>query len=135
MARNYYTSGLNAFMQGEIDLLDDTIMVQLIDLTEYTVNLTTHNALDDIPALARVGSPQALTGKTLTGSVFDAADVTFTALTGPEVGAFVIYRDSGSEATSTLILYEDDAANLPYTPSGVDCLLAWDSGAAKVMSL
>jgi hypothetical protein len=40
----------------------------------------------------------------VTDGVFDAADVTVGSVTGDDIAAFVIYLDSGTEATSTLRL-------------------------------
>ena len=50
-----------------------------------------------------VGTPQTLSSKTYTNGVFDAADVTFTAVTGSQVTQLVIYIDTGSAATAPLV--------------------------------
>ncbi len=50
-----------------------------------------------------VGTAQALASKTFTAGVFDAADVTFTAVTGASVEAYIFYKDTGTPSTSRII--------------------------------
>lgn len=99
LANALYDTGRNAFLTGDIDWVADTIKVVLVDAADYTVNLSTHDFLDDVPAGARVATA-TLASKSASAGVADAADVTFTAVTGDISEALVIYRDSGAEATS-----------------------------------
>ena len=55
----------------------------------------------------RVGTDQTLGSKTVAAGVLDAADPTWTSLTGDQLETFVIYKDTGSEATSRTILFLD----------------------------
>ncbi|MFZ9311638.1 MAG: hypothetical protein ACO24O_09070 [Arenimonas sp.] len=126
MANGLYTKGKEALL-GSLDLSSHTIKAQLVDTADYTVNLSTHDNLDDVAVAARVGTAVALASKTLTNGVFDAADITFTAVTGDPSEAIIIYRDTGVESTSTLIAYIDTATGLPVTPTGVDINVAWNA--------
>lgn len=75
-----------------------------------------------------VGTPQTLTSKTYTNGVFDAADVTFTAVTGSQVVSLVIYIDTGNAATSPLVAFIDTSVtNLPVTPNGGDIAITWNA--------
>lgn len=75
-----------------------------------------------------VGTPQTLTSKTFTNGVFDAADVTFTAVSGSQVVSLVIYIDTGSAATSPLVAFIDTGVtNLPVTPNGGDISITWNA--------
>ncbi len=65
----------------------------------------------------------------------DGADVTFTSVSGPTIEAIVIYRDTGTEATSPLIAYIDTATGLPITPNGGDIIVTWDNGANKIFKV
>ena len=47
----------------------------------------------------------------------------------------MIYRDTGTEATSPLIAYIDTATGLPITPNGGDIIVVWDDGANKIFRL
>lgn len=75
-----------------------------------------------------VGTPQTLGTKTFTNGVFDAADVLFTAVTGAQVVALVIYIDTGNAATSPLVAFIDTGVtNLPVTPNGGDIAITWNA--------
>lgn len=75
-----------------------------------------------------VGTPQTLGSKTFTNGVFDAADSTFTSVTGSQVVSLVIYIDTGNSATSPLVAFIDTGVtNLPVTPNGGDILITWNA--------
>lgn len=100
-----------------VDLADDTIKIALVDTGTYTYS-TTHEFYSSVSA-AVIGTPQTLASKTVTDGTFDAADVTFTSVTGNSVEALVVYKDTGTASTSSLVCYIDVAASgLPVTPNG-----------------
>lgn len=94
-----------------------TAKVALIDTGSYT-----YNSADQFwssASAASVGTPQTLGSKTFANGVFDAADVSFTSVTGNSVEALIIYIDTGSAATSPLVAYIDTGVTgLPVTPNG-----------------
>lgn len=135
MANALYDKARQKFLEGSIAWLTDTIKVVLIDAADYTVNLATHEFLSDVPAAARVGTPQTLGTKTSTAGVADAADVTFPTVTGDQSEAILLWKDTGVEATSPLIAYLDTATGLPVTPGGGDISLTFDNGANKIFKL
>jgi hypothetical protein len=67
--------------------------------------------------------------------VADAADVTFTAVSGDVSEALVIYKDTGTASTSRLIAYIDTATGLAVTPNGGDITVIWPSDAGRIFSL
>ena len=134
MASVVYKSAKQKFLSGTLDLTSLTLKAVLIDTADYTFSAA-HDFLDDVPSGARVGTPQTLASKTVTDGVFDAADITFTSVTGDQCEALIIYEDSGSEATSDLIAYIDNATGLPVTPNGGNINVAWDNGANKIFAL
>ena len=134
MANALYDKGREAFLSGDVSWDADTIKVALVDTAVYTVNLSTHDFYDDVSA-GVVGTPQTLGTKTITAGVADAADVTFTAVSGASCEAIVIYKDTGTPSTSQLIAYIDTATNLPVTPNGGDIGITWDNGANKIFKL
>lgn len=100
-----------------VDLVDDTIKIALVDTGTYTYS-TAHEFYSSVSASV-VGTPQSLASKTVTSGSFDAADVTFSSVSGNSVEALVIYKDTGTAGTSSLIAYIDVAASgLPVTPNG-----------------
>lgn len=135
MANALYDKGREGFLDGNIDWDTNDIRAILIDAADYTVNLATHDNLDDIPAPARVAVSGAFAGKTVTNGVADADDVTFSAVTGDTVEAIVIYKHTGTESTSRLIAYIDTATGLPATPNGNDIIVRWDSGSNRIFKL
>lgn len=135
MANALYDKGREGFLDGSIDWDTDDIRVILIDTDDYTVNLATHDNLDDIPAAARVATSGSLTGKSVTNGVADADDVVFSSVSGDQCEALVIYKHTGSETTSRLIGYIDSATGLPVTPNGGDITVQWDNGSNKIFKL
>lgn len=133
MANALYDLGRQGFLDGSIDWDTDTIKACLVDTGTYTVNLSTHEFLSDLSGI--VATSGALSSKTVAAGVADAADVTFTAVTGASVEAIVLYKDTGVAGTSRLIAYIDTATGLPVTPNGGDISVAWDNGSNKIFKL
>lgn len=127
MASAVYPKAKEAFISGSIDLTTDDIRAILIDTADYTYS-TAHDFLDDVAAGARVATSSALGSKTVTNGVFDAADVTFSTVTGDQSEAIIVYKHTGTEGTSNLIAYIDSASSgLPVTPNGGDITVAWNA--------
>jgi len=135
MANSLYTKAKQGLIDGSIDLDTDDIRVVLVDGADYTPNLATDDNLDDIPSGARVAVSGALQSKTVTDGVFDAADITISAVSGDQFEYLVLYKHTGTESTSRLILLIDSATGLPCTPNGSDITIQWDSGANKIFKL
>ena len=135
MANQLYTKAKQGLIDGSIDLDTDNIKAVLVDGADYTPNLATHDNLDDIPVAGRVATSGNLASKTVTDGVFDAADVTISAVSGDQFEYIVLYKDTGVESTSRLILLIDTATGLPCTPNGGDITIAWDNGANKIFKL
>ena len=135
MASALYGLAKKAFLDKDIDMLVDDIKVVLVDSADYTLNLATHDFLDDIPAGARVATSGNLANKTTTLGVFDADDITIAGVTGDQFEYIIIYRDTGTAGTSQLIACIDTATGIPCTPNGGDITISWDSGANKIFAL
>lgn len=135
MANSLYGLGREKFLNGDIDWAVDNIKVILVDAADYTVSINVDEFLDDIPGGAIVATSSNLSSKTSTLGTADAVDITFSAVTGDQAEALVVYKDTGSAATSPLIAYIDTATGLPVTPSGGDITVRWDSGANKIFTL
>lgn len=135
MANSLYDFGRQCFLDGGISWTSHNIKVILIDTGNYTVNLSSHQYLSDIPSNARIATSSVLTGKSSTAGVADASDVLFPTVTGQSCEALVIYRDTGTESTSQLIAYIDSADGLPVSPDGTDIPITWDNGTNKIFKL
>lgn len=135
MSNALYDLGREKFLNGEIDWTDDYIKAALVDVADYTVNLATHEFLDDIPAGAIVATSDNMTGKTTTAGVADCDDFAFVSVTGDPCEAIVFYKDTGTDSTSALIAYLDTATGLPVTPNGGDINVLISSGANRLFRL
>ena len=134
MANAVYPKGKKAILDGDVDFLTDTIKIVLVDAT-YTYS-TAHDFLDDIAAGDRVATSAALSSKTTTDGAFDAADVTFTSLSGNTVTSWVLFKDTGTASTSQLIAYFDTVSGggaLSFTPNGGNFTLSF--GASGIFTI
>jgi hypothetical protein len=145
MANGLYAKARESFL-GQSPALDwdtDTIKATLIDTGNYTVDLSSHQYMNTntVSASAKVGSPQTLSSKTVTGGVADAADVTYTSVSGASIEAIIVWKDGGGGGTGTsattdpLIAYIDSGTGLPVTPNGGDITVTWDNGSNKIFKL
>ena len=120
MANTLYDYCRQRFLEAQINWMTDTVKVILVSTSAYTPQTAVHQYLADIPISARIAGPVTLTAKATTGGAADAADCTFTSVSGSTINAIVIVKDTGTEATSPLIAYIDTATGLPITPNGGD---------------
>jgi hypothetical protein len=135
MANTLYDLGRKRFLEAQINWLTDTIKVILVDTGAYTANFATHEYLSDISGSAIIAGPVTLTSKTTTGGAADAADTTFSSVSGASIEVIIIYKDSGTAGTSPLIAYIDTATGLPITPNGGDIIVTWDNGPNRIFKL
>ena len=84
----------------------------------------------------RLGTDQTLSAKSVAGGVFDAGDITYSAVTAGDTSeGVVIYKDTGSPATSPLLMYIDTITGFPLATNGGDITIQWDNGSYKIFSL
>lgn len=134
MARKLYPKFKEALLQGQVNLTTDTVKAALVDLADYTYS-DAHQFLSDVPSAAREETSAALTTKTVTNGVFDADDTVFTAATGDPSEAVVLFKDTGSAATSPLIAFIDSGTGLPVTLNGGNVNVAWSASADRIFAL
>lgn len=135
MANGLYDSARDAHANGLLSWSADTIKAILVDTALYTVDLATHNMLDDVPAGARIAISAALTGKTSSAGIVDAENGLFNDVSGATAEGIILFKDTGVEATSRLWAWWDTATGLPLTPNGGNVSLAWDNGSLKIFKL
>lgn len=129
MANAIYPKWKEAVIQGSANSsLAGDVKAILVDTADYTYNAA-HDFLDDVTGAAIVATSANLGTKTYTNGTFDTADFTFTAVTGDQSEALIIYIDTGSAATSRLVCYRDTGVTgLPVTPNGGDITVSVPSG-------
>lgn len=135
MANFMYDRGRQGFLAGEIDWDADTIKLVLVDEADDTPSASGDNALSDRAGASRVATSGAFASKTTTAGVADAADVTLSTVTGDPSESIDIYKDSGTESTSYLIVNVNSATGLPVTPNGGDIIVQFDNSSNKIFKL
>lgn len=100
-----------------------------VDGADYTLDLATHNFLDDVPSGARVATSGNLANKTITGGTFDADNLApaFTAVTGDPFEMILLFHATGSDATARLLAAWDAGTGLPATPNSGDMNVSFTS--------
>lgn len=126
MASVIYPKFKEVLWAAGANLSSGVVRAVLIDTGTYTYNAA-HNAYDDLSGVVGTESG-AFTNKTFTNGVFDADNITFTAVTGNTVEAIVVFLDTGTPANDLLVCYIDSASSgLPATPNGGDITIAWNA--------
>lgn len=140
MANGFYMLGMKHFALGDIvwkASAGSAIRTTLVDTADYTVDLTTHE-FRSTGTIATVAQEETSADMTLidaaSDGVVDANDVTFTATSGDQCEAILVYKNTGAAATDLLLFWWDTASGLPVTLGG-DVTVAWDNGANKIAKI
>jgi hypothetical protein len=115
----------------QVNWESDTIGGILVDAADDTINVNTDQDLADILAAARVATANltgvAVTAATNTATV-DATDLTFPTVTGDQSEQVVLYKNTGTEATSLLLVFFDTfSSGMPVTPNGGNITIQWNA--------
>jgi hypothetical protein len=142
MANALFDAGREGFLAGEIDW--DTAVIKVALVRGYTFSAG-HKWVSDVTSNSGVlaATSAALSSKTVTGGVADAADITFSAVASNSSNhSLLIFQSSavtgGADVASSaqrLIGWIDTATNLPAVPNGGDISVAWDNGSNKIFKL
>ena len=140
MSNQLYPKAKEDFLAGNLNLSSNTVTIALIDTDVYTFS-SSHEDRADIPNTAVISTTD-LASKTITSGVFDAADATFTSVTGANAEALILYHNTGDaendgdrQADSRLIAYIDTATGLPILPNGGDITVRFSDGVSKIFAL
>ena len=128
-----YNSYKKEVFNASIDLANDTLKVALLT-SSYTPNIDTHEFFDDLTNEVS-GTGYTAGGKTITSpsvtqdntndiGKFDADDVTWASSTITARYA-VIYKDTGTPATSPLLAYVDFGSDK--SSSAGDFVIQWNA--------
>lgn len=125
-----YPLAKQSFLSAGLNLTSLNLKVALLD-SSYTYS-SSHQYMSSISGEIQRGTTN-LASKTVTNGVFDAADYTLTAVvTGHTITQFVIFYDTGTDATSNLIAHFDGFNSVT---NGGDVTVTWDSGSARIFAL
>lgn len=135
MASYIYGLGREAFLDGGISWSAANIKCLLVDSADYTPNQNTDQYHADVASGGIVATSGNFASKTVSLGVADAADVTLSSVSGDQAEYIIIYKDSGSSATSPLIAKIDDYTGLPVTPNGGNITISWPNDSNKIFKL
>lgn len=142
MTNGLYESGKDYLLNASLSWVGHPIRAGLVSTanqpTAYIADLVNDTFYGNIPTGARVGfSVASLASRSSSGGVADADNQKFTAVSGPTVGAVVIFRSTATADGSDwpLIAYIDTTTGLPFGPNGGDATVQWDDGANKIFKL
>ena len=119
MPNIHYYKARAKWATGALNWVTDDIRGVLVK-AGHVADLTLHEFLSDIPAGSRMGTPVALTGKLVASDGRCTANSPLVFLDPPTSGsliALVLYKHTGVEGTSPLLIYMDEAP-LPISMSG-----------------
>lgn len=141
MANQIYNRGKRDLLNGTFDLLTSTIKVALVTST-YTPNIDTHHYFSDVTnevsGTNYTAGGQALSNKSITEddtndlSYFIADDTVWTNSTIAAARGAVIYYDTGTAGTSSLIAYIDFVVDK--SSSATDFTIIWPSNGILSLS-
>jgi hypothetical protein len=127
MANALYPKTKAKFLRALLDLQGVSIKAALLDQATYTYSAT-HEFMSSVSGI--VARTRALTGKTvnMTTGAFDSDDPTAEVVTGSNIYRLVLYVDTGSDATSSIIMFQDTGVTtVPFTPDGSDVRIVIDA--------
>ncbi len=136
MSNRYYPTFLDTLSQAGINFLTDDIRACLVT-ANYTPAASDH-FLAAIAAvsggiLSRSGS---ITGKSVSSGVWNCSNIIFPLPASGFVGKWmVLFKWTGSDATSPNILVDDTGNNFPVTTDGANITFQVSTGPNKLCSL
>ena len=134
MANAWYRKGAEKVLLAQVNFNTDTIKARLVKNT-YAQNLSTDEFISSVTEITG-STDQTLANPSVTNGVFDADDITFTAVPAGEISeGVVIYKDTGVAETSPLLMYIDTITGFPLATNGGNVVIQWDNGAYKIVSL
>lgn len=112
-----------------VDLDTDNIDVSLLDAADSGSILSSFVDYDEVDAATVLATTDMTISSVTNGVVTLSGAVTFTAVaSGDEIDYLTVWKNSGTPATSPLIITWDNASTgIPVTPNGGDIIATWGS--------
>lgn len=134
MSNTLYDFGRQGILDGSIAMSSASVKAMLVT-SGYTPNTSTHEFVTDVGSGNIVARSAALSSQTYSAGVYNAANVTFSSVSGSACSYIILFADTGTDSTSRLIGIIDTATGLPVTPNGGNITITWDTGANKIFKL
>lgn len=125
----------NAWLEAQasatpVAWLTDTIKVAILS-SAYTFS-SAHDFFNDLTSVLGTAT---LGSKTCTNGVLDAADAVVTGVLASAAHSIWIYKDTGTPATSQLMLYLDQGVGFDQTPTGNTTVIFPNDANVKIFPL
>lgn len=131
IAGPFYPKGAEKTMLGQINWAADNIKVAAMPADAPYLN--THEFMADAGAPIIV---QSLASRTVANGVVDAADNDFGKLAaGAQLGALIVFKDTGDLAASPLLMRITNVPGFPFTTTGSGIKIVWPQVASRIFSL
>lgn len=118
-----------------VDFDTDTIASALLDATDAGTITAAFVDFDEVdaPTIVAGGIGSGAHASKTVGSAgtgaYDAADLTFSTVSGDAADYLTVHKDSGLAATSPLcVTFDSVTTGLPVTPNGGDIVVQWAAG-------
>ena len=130
MATVVHTDWLNGMLgnptHSVVDLDTDNIDASLLDQTDAGTITASFVDYDEVDAATVVATTNVTVSSITGGVVTLSGAITFSTVTGDAADYLTVWKNSGSPATSPLIITWDSASTgLPVTPNGGDITATW----------
>lgn len=139
MATVVHSNWLNLMLGGGNhtlpDFNGDNIDASLLDATDSGSITASVEDYDEVDTPTVVATADLTIASISGGVVTLTAAVTFSAVTGDEADYLTVFKNSGTPATSPLIITWDSASTgLPVLPNGGDITATWGSNVLVTLS-
>lgn len=137
----YFSPAVEGFISGEIDL--DTATIKAAFVRGYTFSAA-HKFVSDVTGAGGTinGTSAALSGKTVTNGVFDAADTTASTTASAVDHGILLFQSSavtgGADVAASaqrVIAWFDTGTGLPIQPGTGSTPITWDNGTNKIIKV
>lgn len=137
MSQRWFLNGAGKhFTQGDVNFLTDNIKAAAVTAAySPDTSASGDEFLSSISGIsgAILSRSANLTGKTNVGGVLNCANFTFSLVPiGHVIKYVVFYQDTGSDATSIMLVVDDTGNNLPTTTDGGDLGFQISAGPNKL---
>lgn len=136
MSNFLYTKSKTQILNGNINFSSDSLKL-IATNASYIPSQNNDEFVSDIPGSSIIFRSANLANKIVSSGTFDADDLEINGYAGTAFNAIILYKDTGSDLSSRLLCYINQAAGLPFAgaSSETDVIIFWNNGSDKILSL
>jgi len=136
VANLLYSKAKEALLNGDIHFETDQIKILFVDST-YSPSISSDEFVSNIPSSSIKHRSNPLVNVTTDLGVLDADDIAIPDYPGNAFKALVLYKNTGTDATSRIIAYIEDSVGLPFSGSSSQFPISiiWNNDNNKIIAL